>query len=747
MRTITEKIRFLRRLGVHKYSLRAIRIDRQLGYTRGARRRRPARLLELPDDKRVVIIACFMRVSLLELTDCALGQFEMRAARLIARADEKAVEAERRAAVDARACLERIRALVDDNDVVDAELRHRIRSELPEATAITSHAEETRKALRDEEGRRVRSLLKDVLAVPLQYEPKIPTGKAARRLKQLYKVGKLSLPKDVKSEFPAVWDEHIGDTNGRRAPRAYEAALLEDLRRNLRAGKVWSSHSLTYREREAELIPKGDWAKRKRAFVRDLGMSTSPEPILGQVRAAIRVGLDAVAKAVEHGQLQIRGEELRLPALVAEEPTDNAPRTELFDELGSTDLPSILVDVDSQVRFSWTLLGRPPTRRRELLATYAAVLAHGTDLSAAAVERLVPGVSGETVSNIMRSLDGGVRLRRANDAVVASLRAHPIAETWGDGTAASSDAMSLEASRHLWNARVDPRKGHCAIGMYTHVLDQWGIIYDQPIVLNQRQVGAAIEGVVRNRTAPETDFLAVDTHGYTDFGMGISKLLGFDLCPRLRNLSHRHLYVPRGIKIPKTIRPICRATVSTESIVKEWDSLLRLAASIREGHSSAVHALARYGSAARGDAVHRAGVSLGRLQRTVFLCDYFTNGSFRRELLRILNHGESVHTLQRAIHRGGVGMRRERHAGELLATSGSLTLLTNVVMAWVTQRLQTILDGWHRNGRVLSADELQALKHTSPLHFEGINFGGEMHFPIDQHADRLFQHRYLKLAE
>jgi hypothetical protein len=34
-------------------------------------------------------------------------------------------------------------------------------------------------------------------------------------------------------------------------------------------------------------------------------------------------------------------------------------------------------------------------------------------------------------------------------------------------------------------------------GTYAHVLDQWGIVYDQPIVLNQRQAGAAVEGALR----------------------------------------------------------------------------------------------------------------------------------------------------------------------------------------------------------------------------------------------------------
>ena len=62
--------------------------------------------------------------------------------------------------------------------------------------------------------------------------------------------------------------------------------------------------------------------------------------------------------------------------------------------------------------------------------------------------------------------------------------------------------------------------------------DRWGIFHAQSLVLNeQRQVGAAIEGVVRHE-ALEIAQLAVDTHGHTDFAMALAKLLGFDLCPR-----------------------------------------------------------------------------------------------------------------------------------------------------------------------------------------------------------------------
>ena len=43
----------------------------------------------------------------------------------------------------------------------------------------------------------------------------------------------------------------------------------------------------------------------------------------------------------------------------------------------------------------------------------------------------------------------------------------------------------------------DTRRRTASIGVYTHVRDPWGIFYDQPIVLNERQAGVAIEGVIR----------------------------------------------------------------------------------------------------------------------------------------------------------------------------------------------------------------------------------------------------------
>jgi TnpA family transposase len=123
--------------------------------------------------------------------------------------------------------------------------------------------------------------------------------------------------------------------------------------------------------------------------------------------------------------------------------------------------------------------------------------------------------------------------------VLEFMQRHPIAATWGRSDLASSDMMTMETTKRVWQARLDPRRNTPSIGIYSHVKDRWGIFHAQPFVLNERQAGVAIEGVIRQEKL-ETSQLAVDTHGYTDFAMSHARLLGFDLCPRLKELKQRH---------------------------------------------------------------------------------------------------------------------------------------------------------------------------------------------------------------
>ena len=136
----------------------------------------------------------------------------------------------------------------------------------------------------------------------------------------------------------------------------------------------------------------------------------------------------------------------------------------------------------------------------------------------------------------------------------------------------------------------------------------------------------------------------------------------------IAKLRKADVLLGKGTKVPEVLGPVVRRDVRVQQIEDGWGDLVRVAASIEGGWTSAMLALERFGAASSGDPIHRAGTALGKMQRTIFLCDYFSNPLFRRELLRILNHGESVHALQRAIHHGDIGTSRGRRDDELLAS-------------------------------------------------------------------------------
>lgn len=230
--------------------------------------------------------------------------------------------------------------------------------------------------------------------------------------------------------------------------------------------------------------------------------------------------------------------------------------------------------------------------------------------------------------------------------------------------------------------------------------------------------------------------LAVDTHGYTNPAMSVAKLLGFDLCPRLRDLAERKLYLPPGFLVPEGIERATIKRLSRKAIRSGWDELLRVVASIRIGKIGAELALRLLGSAAQGDPAYRAAEHLGRLLRSIFLCDYIAIPDFRREIHTLLSRGESVHQLQRAVYTGKVAPERGRRRDEMKAISGSHALLTNIVLAWNTSHMNELVERFRKDSMNV---EDAFLRRMGPVHFGHINFRGAFRFGIEKYAQALLR--------
>jgi TnpA family transposase len=732
---LLDRIETLYELGVHR-QLIDVPDDLLRRYARRLASRPPSAGQLIREPLRTIEVAYFLRYCLLMCTDRLLLMVRRRVADLWRRAAQEAGQVLIHWSDLYRELLASLATLAS-NPELDAD---QLRTQLMEL--IGAHQQRkppTRSQLvRDyltDESRPVRSLLSGLLVLPWQAVVSHPVLAALQLLQSLYEQDAQALPASTGVDFGKVWKGSLSGQDRKRALRAFEVATLLALRRALRNGTVWIDHSLAFRSRARLFIPAATWQQERGSYYRRLGLPKQAQDFLEPLIERAQAGVAAVAKAAEAGELEV-DEELHLTPLAAEEedPELVKLRAALDGRIGEAQLPELMLEVDASVRFSWIMLGREPRSDQELLMVYAGILAHGTAMSAAETARMIPQLSASSIRQAMRWAGDERRLAQACVAVLGYMHRHPIAANWGRSDLASSDMMSLETRQRVWQARIDPRRQTPSVGIYSHVRDRWGIFYAQPIVLNERQVGAAIEGVLRQQDI-ETAQLAVDTHGWTDFGMAFARGAGFDLCPRLKALKDRQLYLPRGSEVPQILASICSATLDLKSVPSHWDEFVHLIASAYSGHTSAINVLVRFGSAARGDPLYEVGVVIGRLLRTVYLADYFVNPTFRRELLRVLNRGEATNALKRLIYTGRVSNYQAKREDEMQAVADALSLLANTVMAWNTAKMQIIFDRWAQRRSGAVSPEL--IGRIAPTRTEGINMRGVFRFPIEQYAERL----------
>ncbi len=732
-----DRIQFLKSLKVDRFPLDGVSPAKIRLYGEQMRQLRPVKFRELRDPIRTLRLVCFLRWMLMNLTDTALLMAGRQITKLWREANDKALLLEAKHTLAARDALTNIFTMVDESGFSDTQFREAVRALKGTQTkpSFPTRAAAARWLL-TEPGVPIRPLLQELQKLDLRWENATPTTQSYEWLREAYTQRTTALPPGTAFRSTRGWQFILDGDDRARALRGLEAATLMNIKKSLRNGTAWIDDSLSFRNRDHLLISRSRWTKERHRRYTQLNLPLKADEFLEPLCTALEVKLNEVKGALDRGDITIEEGAIRLPRLKAEGSLAETSRRrdELFEEIGAVQLPDLILEIDSLTGFSRALLDRPARSEEELLKVYGGMLAHGASVDATAIALQIPQLTPAQVLSGMQLFEDTPRLRAANDVVTSFQRQHPVVQVWGDGKLASSDMMSMDVARQIWNARLDPKRGIPSIGSYTHVSDFWSIIYDQPIVLNERQAGAAIEGAVRQEEI-ELERLAVDTHGWTHFAMGLAKVLGFDLCPRLKRLSDRQLHVPRGFHVPTELLAVVALDVSTRSIKKQWDDYVRIAASVETGQTSAVIALARYGSAAANDPVYRAGVHLGRLILSLYLCDYFTNEEFRRIINRILVHGEAVHQLQRAIQMGSFSKPRGQRHEELVAMSGSLSLLTNLCLAWTTSKIQEVLDTWPRAR--CEGEGGQWLQAVSPAHFQNINFRGTFRFPVERYRDRV----------
>lgn len=109
------------------------------------------------------------------------------------------------------------------------------------------------------------------------------------------------------------------------------------------------------------------------------------------------------------------------------------------------------------------------------------------------------------------------------------------------------------------------------------------------------------------------------------------------------------------MELKKNINDLASARININIIEQNYEDILRLAYSIKEGLVSSSLILSKLGSYSRQNSLAKALQEMGRIEKTIFILRYATDSILRRRILVGLNKGEAMNGLARAVFFGKQG--------------------------------------------------------------------------------------------
>lgn len=247
---------------------------------------------------------------------------------------------------------------------------------------------------------------------------------------------------------------------------------------------------------------------------------------------------------------------------------------------------------------------------------------------------------------------------------------------------------------------------------YTHLSDQYAPFHTQVINATVRDATYVLGGLLHHESDLQIVEHSTDTAGFTDHVFGLMQLLGFRFAPRIRDLPDKRLYIPGDAKRYPTLSGLVGGSLNVKHIRAQWDEVLRLAASIKQGTVTASLMLRKLGSYPRQNGLAVALRERGRIERTLFTLDWLQHVELRRDVQRRLNKGEAKNALARAVFFNRLGELRDRSFENQRYRASGLNLVVAAIILWNTTYLERAVAALAAHGHAVD-DAL--LLHLSPL--------------------------------
>lgn len=386
-------------------------------------------------------------------------------------------------------------------------------------------------------------------------------------------------------------------------------------------------------------------------------------------------------------------------------------------------IEELLMEVDRETNFTRHFIpvqqhhSRPKNFYKTLIS---ALISQATNLGVVAMSASVDDVTVDMLRHVLQFYVREETITAASAEIVNQHHQLPFSEVHGSGQVSSSDAQRFRIRADSLLAAYYPRYyGYYekAIGIYTHVSDQYSVYSTKAISCNPREALYVLDGILENNTILKIREHTTDTHGYTEIIFALCYLLGYYFMPRIRDLKDQQLYrVERNVNYG-VFTPLLNKTADLDIVEEQWDEMIHVATSLKERTAPAHVIVERLTNSFPSDRLAKAFTNLGRIIKTEYILRYITDKDLRRTVQLQLNKGEYRHNLPRWIFFANQGEFTTGDYLEIMNKASSLSLVSNAILYWNTSRISNIVDELRKQGETVD-DEL--LAHISLLPYKHV---------------------------